>query len=435
MTRLVTASATHVGQIRDINQDRSLVTATLGAVADGMGGHVGGEKAAALAIAELGGVRGVISSERLVDVARAANHRVFEASQAPELRGMGTTLVIATFDPEGSVVSIANIGDSRGYLFRDGVYEQITLDHSLVEELLRQGRLTEEEARDHPQRNMVTRALGIGPDIEVDLFNIVGRPGDRFVLCSDGLSNEVDDDAVAAILSEHHEAATAAQALVDTAVANGGRDNVTVVILDLVPDGDDAATGTDTPTLVDTPAVVDRPTVVDTAEVNDEPEPHADSNGSPKAVDPLADLEDLPQTSDPQRFRDSNAADSFSDGQRPARRGLPSRGVLSVLAVMIVLAAAATATYFYDRSAWFVSTVDGEVAIFRGRPGGGVLFDPVVVEETGTDVESLNPASQQRIEKESVFSSIEAAQQLVASLEPAGQTVTTTVPPTTNSTD
>lgn len=397
MMRLITASATHVGQVREINQDRSLVTRTLGAVADGMGGHVGGEKAAALAIAELSGVRGVISEQRLIDVAKAANQRVFEASQAPELRGMGTTLVVATFDPESSVVSIANIGDSRGYLFRDGQYEQVTLDHSLVEELLRQGRLTADEARNHPQRNMVTRALGIASEIDVDVFNIVAEPGDRFLLCSDGLSNEVDDEAVTAILLEHPDADDAAQALVDAAVANGGRDNVTVVILQFAEE---------------VPAPV---TLVeanhDIGDDADDDEQHDD--GEP--VDGSTEIDD-----DQAAARRDLSADPLADTQRPAkRRRLPFRGILYVGSILSVVAIAAVATYVYDRSAWYVDAVDGEVAIFRGRPGGGVIFDPVVVEQTDTKFDDLAASSQQRIEERSVFSSIEAAEKLVEELEPA----------------
>ncbi len=407
--RLTTASATHVGQIREINQDRVLITKTLGAVADGMGGHVGGEKAAALAIAELGGVRGVISDSRLIDVARAANQRVYEASQAPELRGMGTTLVVATFDPESSVVSIANIGDSRAYLYRGGDYEQVTLDHSLVEELLRQGRLTEDEARNHPQRNMVTRALGIGPEIEVDIFNIVAEPGDRIVLCSDGLSNEVDDADVAVLLGEYEEADDAAQALVDAAVANGGRDNVTVVILQF--DEDDHAA-----------AAVER----DHRDLPSDPDPETDDDA------PTVSRRDL-------------SADPLADTKRPAkRRRLPFRGLFYVGSILSVVAIAAVATYMYDRSAWYVDSVDGDVAIFRGRPGGGVVFDPVVVEQTDTRFDDLADSSQRRIEELSVFSSIDAAEQLVAGLEtttttnnstttaPASSTTTSSTPPTTS---
>ncbi len=380
--RLVTASASHVGQVREINQDRSLVTGTLGAVADGMGGHVGGEKAAALAIAELSGVRGVISSQRLVDVAQAANRRVFEASQAPELRGMGTTLVVASFDPDTGIVTIANVGDSRGYLFRGGEIEQVTLDHSLVEELLRQGRLSEDEARNHPQRNMVTRALGIGPEIEVDVFSLTVEPGDRVLLCSDGLSNEVSDDEVAVVLGEVVDPREAAQQLVDRAVRHGGRDNVTVVILALDADG-----GGGNPPGGATDA-----------------ETHADADDSA----PLSPARDL-------------SSDPLADTKRPAkRRRLPFRGLVFVGSVIGVLAAALSATIWYARSAWYVDEIDGQVVIMRGRPDGVLWLDPTQVEVLDLTVDELDGASQQRVEDRPVLGSLDEARVLVDNLVVVG---------------
>ncbi len=379
--RLVTASATHVGQVREINQDRALVTGTLGAVADGMGGHVGGEKAAALAIAELSGVRGAISEQRLVDVAQAANRRVFEASQAPELRGMGTTLVVASFDPNSGVVTIANIGDSRGYLYRGGEIEQITLDHSLVEELLRQGRLSEDEARNHPQRNMVTRALGIGPEIEVDVFRLTVEPGDRILLCSDGLSNEVDDDEVATVLDEVTDPREAAQQLVDRAVRHGGRDNVTVVILALDTDGGSPGTAAS-----EDDSATDRP--------DDE--------------EPLASSRDL-------------SADPLADTKRPAkRRRVPVRGLVFVGSVLGVVAAALSATIWYARSAWYVDEIDGQVVIMRGRPDGVLWLDPTQVEVIDLTVDELDDASQRRVEDQRVLGSLDEARVFVDNLEVVG---------------
>ena len=213
--KLAGASASHVGQVRDNNQDRALYTATLGAVADGMGGHVGGEKAAAMAIAEFNGVRGVLSEQRLIDVVQAANRRIYEAALQPSLRGMGTTIVVASFDPTKAVVTLVNVGDSRGYLLREGEFRQVTVDHSLVEDLIREGQITEEEARVHPQRNIVTRALGIMPEVEVDAFAVRVQPGDRLLLASDGLSNEVDPDHIASILTAAATADDACRQLVD----------------------------------------------------------------------------------------------------------------------------------------------------------------------------------------------------------------------------
>lgn len=234
MIRIQSAAATHVGQVRENNQDRALVSGQLAAVADGMGGHAGGDKAAALAIAELSGVSGTISDKSLIKVVQAANKRIFKVALAPELRGMGTTMVAAIVDNDTELMSMVNVGDSRGYQLRDGVLRQVTDDHSLVKDLLRAGRLTEEEARVHPQRNIVTRVLGISEDVDVDLFTIELEPGDRYVLCSDGLTDEVDDAGIAEILLRSETSADAADELVTVAVKNGGRDNVTVAVLDIL---------------------------------------------------------------------------------------------------------------------------------------------------------------------------------------------------------
>ena len=147
---------------------------------------------------------------------------------------MGTTIVAAVVDDETGVLSLINVGDSRGYQLRDGVLRQVTHDHSLVEDLLRSGRLTEDEAKVHPQRNIVTRVLGIGEDVDVDLFQIDVQAGDRYVLCSDGLTNEVDDDGIASILESHPTSGSAADQLVRVAVDAGGRDNVTVAVIDVL---------------------------------------------------------------------------------------------------------------------------------------------------------------------------------------------------------
>jgi protein phosphatase len=349
-----------------------------------MGGHVAGEKAASLAIAELSGVRGAISPQRLIDVARAANRRVFDAAQAPELRGMGTTLVIASFDPADGVINIANIGDSRGYLFRDGTYRQITLDHSLVEELLRQGRLTGDEAKTHPQRNMVTRALGIGPEVEVDVFTIEARAGDRIVLCSDGLSNEVDDERVAEILASTPDPDEAAEALVEAAVQHGGRDNVTVVLLDLIDDPD-----------LELPLLVADP---------DEPDPDLDEPSDPD------------EPSEPVR-RDLTA-DPLADTKRPAkRRRLPFRGLIYAGSVLSVILIAFTATAWYARSAYYVDDLGGTIVIMQGRPGGVLWFQPDQVEETSLRYDELDPASQVRVDSLAVLGSIGEAHEFVANLK------------------
>ncbi len=367
--RIVGATASHVGQVREINQDRSLVSGTLGAVADGMGGHVGGEKAAAMAIAEISGVRGAISEQRLVTVIESANRRIHESALLPELRGMGTTIVAATFDAAAGVMSLANVGDSRGYLFRNGELKQITVDHSLVEDLVRQGRLTAEEARTHPQRNIVTRALGIGPEVEVDAFAVQVELNDRIVLASDGLFNEVEDSGIVSILGRLASPQDAVDELVRVAVDNGGRDNVTVVVLDVVDEAQ--------------PEVALDETVIESSD---------------EGVTVNVDEDDVGLASD---YSD----DLVANTPRPRKRRLPFRSLLLAIGVLGVLAVAFGGTAYYARSGWFADDSEGEVAILRGRPGGVLWFRPSVVENTEIPVEQLDGASVERLRQQTVWSS------------------------------
>src|SRR5439155_13711225 len=204
--RLDWAAASDPGRVRANNQDAAVAEEQLFAVADGMGGHAAGEVASRVAVEAM---RANIGDGTLVDAVRHANRAVWErAADDPTLRGMGTTLsAIALVDDEdgATCVHVVNVGDSRVYLLRDGELEQITEDHSLVAELEREGRLTAEEARVHPQLNILTRVLGNAPDVDVDEFPIDPFRGDRFLLCSDGLFNEVRDDEIAAVLRAEHE--------------------------------------------------------------------------------------------------------------------------------------------------------------------------------------------------------------------------------------
>lgn len=384
--RMVGASATHVGQVRDANQDRALVSSSLGAVADGMGGHLGGEHAAALAIAELSGVRGQIDEPRLIAVVEAANLRIHEGSVEPQYRGMGTTVVAATFDPDQDVVTIVNVGDSRGYLFRQEQLSQITVDHSLVEDLLRQGRLTEEEARVHPQRNIVTRALGIGPDVEVDAFAVEVTAGDRIVLASDGLFNEVEDEGIGAILARLADPSEAVDELVRVAVERGGRDNVTVVILDIVE-------GADSP-LAQDEADADNP--VGRPVANDQ---FASDNGGPSG----GTLGPDPAIAEPDKS-------SFWRRFRP-------RSMLFTLGVLGVVIVGFGGTAVYARAGYFADERDGDVVILRGRPGGILWFKPSVEIETQLTVDELDGASRERLRGRPVWPTLEDATDFVDNLE------------------
>jgi len=184
------------------------------------------------------------SAETLVSAVLRANRAVWErGQQEPSFRGMGTTLVaLALVCEDGQdVLALVNVGDSRLYLLRDGELEQLTTDHTLVQELVDDGQISEAEAGIHPQRHVLTRALGVDPDVDVDLIEVLPYKGDRFLLCSDGLPREVSDSQIASILRRLADPEEAARELVNEARANGGNDNITVVVVDVVDDDDQAA--------------------------------------------------------------------------------------------------------------------------------------------------------------------------------------------------
>lgn len=235
-------AASDTGQLRDINQDSYLTAPGLAIVADGMGGHSGGEIASAIAVQTMQSLLADRAAEHrslqsLTEAVRIANREILtEAATDGTLQGMGTTVcaLSAIDSASGLRLGLINVGDSRAYRFYDGELEQITEDHSLVEVLVRQGRLTPEEAQVHPQRNIVTRALGVGDQVEVDRFEVAAQLGTRYLLCSDGLFNEISDDQIATILAAVTDPDEATRTLVNAANDHGGRDNITAVIVDVV---------------------------------------------------------------------------------------------------------------------------------------------------------------------------------------------------------
>jgi len=252
--RLVFAAATDVGRMRKNNEDSYLSSKPVAAVADGMGGHSAGEVASAIAIEELAalGRRGPWANETdatddLKQAILRANRRIREmAASDRKLNGMGTTLVALLED--GDMVHVANVGDSRGYLLRQGELSQVTVDHSLVQELVDDGRLSPEDAERHPQRSVITRALGIDPEVEFDLFTYKLQVGDRLLLCSDGLSDVVGTTQIRNVLLRVRSPQKAARQLVTVANEQGGPDNITVIVVDAVdesalPEVEDDQTG------------------------------------------------------------------------------------------------------------------------------------------------------------------------------------------------
>jgi serine/threonine protein phosphatase PrpC len=228
---------TDTGRRRLRNEDAFICEPPLFAVADGMGGARAGEVAARLAAAALEEAGTETRGEQgVTDLIVEANRRIWErALTDPATAGMGTTVTAALVDARSGTVAVGHVGDSRAYLLRDGTLEQLTTDHSLVAELVQSGVLTPEEALRHPQRSAITRALGTEPSVDVETLTVEGRPGDLYLVCSDGVPVMLaDEDIFAAIDTSGRDPAAAAEALVAAANARGGEDNITVVLFELV---------------------------------------------------------------------------------------------------------------------------------------------------------------------------------------------------------
>ena len=241
MSHLRTAAATHTGYLRTTNQDLALATSYLAAIADGMGGHLGGEVAARVAVEELLEAYQDRTTEGLLAAVREANGAVYQRSRNERnLRGMGTTLTAVAVigdESDGKLrLALVNIGDSRCYLLDRPQHKvhKLTEDHSVVEEMVRSGELTPEEAAVHPHKHILTRVLGIEPTIEADCWELDLDPGSRLLLCSDGLTNELREQEIADVLLDKVDVEAAASELVRSALQRGGTDNVTVVVLEVV---------------------------------------------------------------------------------------------------------------------------------------------------------------------------------------------------------
>ena len=303
--------ATHPGRKRRHNEDAYVVEPPLFAVADGMGGAKAGEVASGLAAAALkeGARDGSSGEERVSSLIQEANRRVFRrATEDRDASGMGTTMTVALVD--GERVVFGHVGDSRAYLIRNETIEQLTDDHSLVAELVRSGRLTPEEAEAHPQRSVITRAVGTEPDVDVDTFAIEPAEGDLFLICSDGLTDMVDDRSIIQAIGKHRgNLDDAAKALVGAANRGGGEDNITVVFFQV--DGEPAE---------DT-AVTQQAAVIESETSEDE--------------DTLSGLDAVPPVDT--MVIESGDAPALPEPPRSRGRALP---IILALAVLLIVAAA-----------------------------------------------------------------------------------------------
>jgi serine/threonine protein phosphatase PrpC len=329
------AFRTDTGRQRNANEDSYFVRAPIFVIADGMGGAQAGEVASKAAADAFDVDLSEVSPEQvLAETIVTANRRIHELARAdPSRAGMGTTLTAAIVDAEREEVSIGHVGDSRAYRLRKGRLEQLTRDHSLVEEMRRKGQLTEAQAEDHPQRSIITRALGPEPEVEPDIHTVPVAPGDVFLLCSDGLTTMLGDEQIAKLLDRAGSMEAAVRTLVDEANRAGGRDNITVLAFRL----EDAA------------APQRRPE-------------------SATLIGPSAEEAGLTATEVRRRAAATAARERRERlEERPRRRGL--RRAAKVLAVLAVLAALVFGAWYGNRHVWFLGTDGGgRVALYRGLP-------------------------------------------------------------------
>jgi serine/threonine protein phosphatase PrpC len=342
---------TDVGRQRSVNEDSLVLAPPFFAVADGMGGAKAGEVASAMAAETFEGEAdsGEPAEAQLTRILREANRRIYDLAASDDShRGMGTTVTAAKVT--GNEVSLGHVGDSRAYRLRDGELEQLTRDHSLVAELERSGQITPEAAEHHPQRSIITRALGPEPDVQVDTYTLAGRDGDLFLICSDGLTSMISDDELGSILRSSDSLDETAESLVRAANQSGGKDNITVVMFRL-GNGDGAA---EVPKEDETIAGQLKATEVNEAAFDETTEPLA-----------VAQLTDLPADATIVAPRRAHPAPP------PARRkrGARLKTAAKTLFALAILAALGTGLYALSRQVYFIGTNDaGLVTLYRGVP-------------------------------------------------------------------
>lgn len=409
MTALA-AAVTHVGKVRSDNQDSGYAGQSMFFVADGMGGHAGGDVASALAARRISASDGSFDSvesarDTLVDAIRDASDELQTSiKEHPELSGMGTT--ISGIVRVGSKVAIAHIGDSRIYRYRVGALTQMTSDHTFVQRLVDMGRITKEEAETHPRRNVIMRVLGnVDTNPEIDTAIEETHEGDRWLLCSDGLSSYVPEDEITSVLGLGRDASQTAQRLLQLALTHGAPDNVTIVVVD-VDTTDSSATE---PTLVGSAA---KPISYEAVEQERKPI----SIGA-LLRHPISSFQQPIEHFEPES--DEYLEEVIAEGRR---RTVRRRVVWSLAAILAIAAVALGSALFYNwtQSLYYVGvTSDNTVAIYQGvQQSIGPISLSHVVEDTGIEVDDLAWYYQQAIQQTIPADSLESAQQIVERLEP-----------------
>jgi serine/threonine protein phosphatase PrpC len=364
------AGLSDVGRQRHTNEDRYFESAPMFAVADGMGGARSGEVASQIAVDEFAhhdAPDGDGAEDLLAEIARAANRKIYELAQSDESHaGMGTTLTAALVG-EGEI-SLGHVGDSRAYRFRDDELERLTQDHSLVEELMRMGKLSPEDAEVDPRRSIITRALGPEPTVDVETFTYPAKDGDVYLLCSDGLTGMVSEDRVAEILRGRSSLEQAARELVNQANAGGGKDNITVVLFKLA---DEAAPGAEeSDTLSGTESLP--------AQSADPSEPAGDPGGDTVVMPPgevagrgsrVAGERGPTATATRPRIKPQSPTPDTRHPTPPRTPRGKSHWPLAAAVVLIIIFAAVGGLYAASRELYFVGTDNtGLVTLYRGVP-------------------------------------------------------------------
>jgi protein phosphatase len=438
-------AATDTGLSRTENEDSILAVDSLWVVADGMGGHAAGEVASRIAIDVLEplGEHPIESAAELVETVRRANEGIFRrAASQPELRGMGTTLTglaLIGASPDQKLV-IVNVGDSRAYVVQDRQLVQISRDHSYVGDLVAAGEITAEQARSHPQRNIVTRALGIDPAVDVDAWEITPHAGDRFLICSDGLVDEVEDADILQVLTMLDDPQAATDVLVRMANDAGGHDNISVIVIDVVDDTDERTVSASVVRAADHQAAVSptspppppppTPVTLDGVPATTggwlpPDQPAYDTTPVPTPLVPVDPADEAPR----------------SPVKPPRRVKRTLRIVMFATVFLIIVAIALGGIGYYGRRGYFVAFAGDQVVVMQGQPGGVLWVQPTTARTLPIKRQDLSPKWQERVESENItFGSLARANEWYLSLAqnpdaiPALATTTTTASATTTTT-
>lgn len=470
MTGLRWGVTTDIGRNRPVNQDSVLAEAPLFVVADGMGGHAAGEVASQLA---LGIARQHVGPghrptlDALVDAVAVANRVVFDKARVQaEFRGMGTTfcgMALLEGDTNGTAPTLAlvNVGDSRAYLVHGDTIRQLTRDHSYVEDLVQAGEITALEARSHPQRHIVTRALGVEPNVLVDTWERPATVGERYIICSDGLSNELEDDDILRLARANPDPQNCADRLVALANERGGRDNVTVLVVDVVDDdgfdgrievpappvglqvGDLQAMAHPNPATFGAPATpawaldddtATRPSA--TTLVDDDPLP------PPSAAAATAATTEPPPPAPQPASKGARTAPRQRARRGPTKLRTVIRNVAFLAVFLVVLGFALGSIQAYGRAGWYMTFRNDQVTLYQGRAEGLLWVKPVAKATYPLTRTELTPDWQAKIDQQITFTSREAAERWYGLLAAnpdavprlAGTTTTTTGATTTTTT-